>query len=49
MSYSHGDAEVDRLLGSYGQVLPILKDAVDNRRLKDRLRCEPLEPLFRVR
>ena len=49
MSYSHGEADVDRLLGSYDQILPILKDAVDNRRLKDRLRCEPLEPLFRVR
>ena len=49
MSYSHGDAEVGTLLRSYDQILPTLKDAVDNRRLKDRLRCEPLEPLFRVR
>ena len=49
MSYSHGEAEVDRLLESYDQVLPILNDAVDNRRLKDLLRCKPLEPLFKIR
>lgn len=49
MNYSHGDAEVEKLLAAYEEVLPILKDAVDNRKLEELLRCKPLEPLFKVR
>jgi glutamate-1-semialdehyde 2,1-aminomutase len=30
-------------------VMPILADAVHNRALKQHLRCEPLQPLFKVR
>ena len=49
MSYSHGDAEVGKLLQVYDEVLPILGDAVDNRMMERHLRCRPLEPLFKVR
>ncbi|PSC03720.1 aspartate aminotransferase family protein [Alsobacter soli] len=49
MSYAHTDADLDRLLEVYGEVFPILADAVHNRALKQYLRCEPLQPLFRVR
>lgn len=49
MSYAHSDADVARLLTSYEQVIPILRDAVDNGKMQDLLRCKPLEPLFRVR
>ncbi len=49
LSYAHGDDDVASLLQAYDEVLPILKDAVDNRRMGDYLRCEPLEPLFKVR
>lgn len=49
MSYSHSDTDISRLLAVYDEVLPILKDAVDGSRLKEYLRCKPLEPLFKVR
>ena len=49
MNYAHGDAEVAKILIAYGEVLPILKDAVDNRKMGEYLLCQPIEPLFRVR
>lgn len=49
LCYAHGDAEIDRLLAVYGEVVPLLADAVKNARLDSYLRCAPLEPLFKVR
>jgi glutamate-1-semialdehyde 2,1-aminomutase len=49
MSYAHSDADVAALLAAYDEVLPILRDAVDQGDLLDRLHCEPLKPLFKVR
>ncbi|MDB5888490.1 MAG: aminotransferase class-III, partial [Rhodocyclales bacterium] len=49
ISYAHGEADVDRLLAVYDEVLPILNDAVMNGRLEKLLRCAPLEPLFKIR
>ena len=49
MSYSHSDADIKRLLAVYDEVFPILKDAVESRKMKEYLRCKPLEPLFKVR
>lgn len=49
MSYAHGEAEVAALLRAYDEVFPLLVDAVDSASLESRLRCAPLEPLFKVR
>ncbi|MHB1126204.1 MAG: aminotransferase class III-fold pyridoxal phosphate-dependent enzyme [Bacillota bacterium] len=49
MSYAHSNDDIERLLGVYEEVFPILKDAVDNHSLKAYLRCAPLEPLFKLR
>ncbi|MES2353792.1 MAG: aminotransferase class III-fold pyridoxal phosphate-dependent enzyme [Pseudomonadota bacterium] len=49
ISYAHGEEEIARLLAVYDEVLPILKDAVDNRTLEKQLHCEPLQPLFKLR
>jgi glutamate-1-semialdehyde 2,1-aminomutase len=49
LCYAHGDADIDRLLSVYAEVLPLLADSVRAGRLLDDLRCAPLEPLFRVR
>ncbi|MEW5943435.1 MAG: aminotransferase class III-fold pyridoxal phosphate-dependent enzyme [Pseudomonadota bacterium] len=49
MSFAHSREDVERLLAAYDEVLPILKDAVDGRKLEHALRCKPLEPLFKVR
>lgn len=49
MSYAHSDDDVSQLLKVYDEVFPILKDVVDNRKMKEYLHCKPLEPLFRIR
>jgi glutamate-1-semialdehyde 2,1-aminomutase len=49
MSFAHRDADVDKLLSVYDEVLPILKEAVYGDNFAPYLRCEPLQPLFRVR
>jgi glutamate-1-semialdehyde 2,1-aminomutase/spore coat polysaccharide biosynthesis protein SpsF len=49
MSYAHSDADVDRVLAIYREVLPMLKDTVAKQDLNKRLCCKPLQPLFKVR
>ncbi len=49
ISYSHSDEDISRLLSAYNEVLPLLRDGVENRKLSQYLRCKPLEPLFKVR
>jgi glutamate-1-semialdehyde 2,1-aminomutase len=49
MSYAHSEEDVVRLLAVYREVMPILGEAVRNRALKQMLKCEPLQPLFKVR
>jgi hypothetical protein len=47
VSFSHTDADIDHILRAYRQVLPMLKDAVENDTLRSQLRGEPVEPVFR--
>jgi glutamate-1-semialdehyde 2,1-aminomutase len=49
LSYSHSEADIDTLLNAYDAVFPILRQAVDNRAIRQYLKCDPLEPLFRIR
>ncbi len=49
MSYAHSDKDIAELLSAYDQVFPMLADALENKKLRDYLRCKPLEPLFKVR
>ena len=49
LSYSHGEAELEHLFAVYDEVFPLLTDAVRAGDIESRLRCEPLQPLFRVR
>ena len=49
MSYAHSEADVDRLISVYREVFPILADAIRNKAMKQYLKCEPLQPLFKVR
>ena len=49
LSYAHTDQDIDRLLEVYGEVLPFVADAVRNGAVRQYLRCQPLEPLFRLR
>lgn len=49
LSYAHSEADVDALVAAYEAIFPILRRAVDHRAVRQYLKCEPLEPLFRVR
>ncbi|MBN9004590.1 MAG: aminotransferase class III-fold pyridoxal phosphate-dependent enzyme [Rhizobiales bacterium] len=49
INYSHTEADIDRLLQVYDEVFPILRDAIKQKSIRQWLKCEPLQPLFKVR
>ena len=49
MAFAHTEADIARLLSVYDQVLPLLNSAIKERQLRKALRCQPLQPLFKVR
>ncbi len=49
MSYSHTDDDLRKLQQAYSEVIPMLAEVVRRGTLESALRCEPLEPLFKVR
>jgi glutamate-1-semialdehyde 2,1-aminomutase len=49
MCYAHGEKEVDRLIEVYKEVLPLTKEAVEKKRLRELLKCDPAKPAFKVR
>jgi glutamate-1-semialdehyde aminotransferase len=46
-SAAHGEAEVGYTLRAYAEILPLLKEALDGGKLRQALRGEPVEPVFR--
>ncbi|MGO4153382.1 aminotransferase class III-fold pyridoxal phosphate-dependent enzyme [Cupriavidus sp. YAF13] len=49
MGYSHSDADISRLFAAYDHTLPMMVEAVRDGGLEQKLKCAPLEPLFKVR
>ncbi len=49
ISFAHSDADIDALHAVYDEVFPILRDARTDGNAVERLRCEPLQPLFKLR
>ena len=49
VSYAHDSSDVEKLMAVYDEVFPLLRDAVENRSIRQLLRCAPLQPLFKVR
>lgn len=49
VSYAHSAADVAALLDAYAEVLPMIGRVLDEGRVRESLRCEPLAPLFKVR
>ena len=49
VNYAHTEADINRLVAVYGEVLPFIGQTLDDGKLRDALRCEPLVPLFKVR
>ncbi len=47
MSFSHNDKDVNYTLQAYEEVLLILKKAVEDNNIKELLRGEPVQPVFR--
>ena len=49
LSFSHTKKEVDKLLEVYAEVLPIIKQCIDNQALLENIQGDILKPLFKVR
>lgn len=49
LSYAHSQHDVEVLIKTYSEVLPMIGRALDEGLLREALRCEPLAPLFKVR
>lgn len=49
LSFAHSDVDVDRLLAVYDELFPLLRQARERGEVVSQLRCEPLQPLFKVR
>lgn len=49
MSYSHSDSDIDKLLDVYDEVFGLMAKALEEGALMEKLNCEPLHPLFKVR
>jgi glutamate-1-semialdehyde 2,1-aminomutase len=49
ISFAHSEADVERLLAAYDEVFPLMRDAMRCGTVVEQLRCEPLQPLFKVR
>jgi glutamate-1-semialdehyde 2,1-aminomutase len=49
LSYAHSQTDLERLLTVYDEVLGLIESAIVDRSLESQLRCQPLEPLFKVR
>lgn len=49
MSFSHSDADLDKLFSAYDEVIPMLVEGVQQNKLESMLRCQSLQPLFKVR
>lgn len=47
MCFSHTDEDIAHVLDAYREVLPMLKAAIDAGDVKQKLRGEPVEPVFR--
>jgi glutamate-1-semialdehyde 2,1-aminomutase len=49
LSYSHSDEDLEKLFTAYGEVIPLITDAVNSNRLESLLCCETIKPLFNIR
>jgi glutamate-1-semialdehyde 2,1-aminomutase len=49
LTYAHSAEDIETLLAVYDEVFAVLRAAVYDGEMKERLHCEPLQPLFRAR
>ena len=49
LSYAQGDADIEWALKAYDHTFAVIRDTLNNKDLDKKLRCKPLEPLFKIR
>jgi len=49
ISLAHTKEDIDQLILCYQEVLPVIKLAIETNSLLEKLHCQPLQPLFKVR
>lgn len=49
LSYAHSQADIRALLTAYDNALKVVQEALESGDVRSKLRCEPLQPLFKVR
>ena len=49
LNFSHSEEDIDKLISVYSEVLPLIKQSIDDGNLIEQLNCKPLQPLFQVR
>ncbi|MCU0594987.1 MAG: hypothetical protein MUC98_05920 [Desulfobacterota bacterium] len=49
VSYAHGDRDLEKLFSSYDEVFGMIRSALDNRTVREKLIGKPIEPLFKIR
>jgi glutamate-1-semialdehyde 2,1-aminomutase len=49
LSFSHTSKDIDELIAAYTEVLPMIKQHIDNQTLLENIQGEILKPLFKVR
>ena len=49
ISFAHSDADISVLLDAYNAAFGVIAPALKNGDIRGKLRCEPLQPLFKVR
>lgn len=49
LTFSHTEEDIARLLAVYDEVFPLLRAGALEGRMGELLRCQPLEPLFKIR
>jgi glutamate-1-semialdehyde aminotransferase len=48
LSYSHGDRELEHVLGAYDRALDVLAGAVESGTVRERIQGTPVQPVFRA-
>lgn len=49
LSYAHSEDDIATLLAAYREIIPQIVSSVARGSIADRLRCAPLQPLFKIR
>jgi glutamate-1-semialdehyde 2,1-aminomutase len=49
LNHAHSPHDIESLLAAYAQLLPMLSLALAGGDVRQRLHCEPLVPLFKLR